>query len=60
MGSTTEPVAERVECPQCGETLIRVNATGDPGKDFIEAASQAEHTCWQTLPEKAEHLRLDE
>jgi hypothetical protein len=51
--------AERVECSKCGETLIRVNATGDPGKDFIEVASNQEHACWTQLPEGAEHLRMD-
>ena len=50
--------AERVECSKCGELLVRVNATGDPGKDFIEVASQQEHACWQNLPEDAEHLRM--
>jgi hypothetical protein len=51
---------EHVGCPRCGETLVRVNATGDPDKDFVEVASQNKHHCWETLPEHAEHLRIEE
>jgi len=51
--------SERVECAKCGEMLVRVNATGDPGEDFIEVASGDTHDCWAALPEKAEHIRLD-
>lgn len=51
--------AEQTECARCGETLVRVNATGDPGKDFVEKANLTEHACWSALPPNAEHLRLD-
>lgn len=51
--------AQVVECAKCGEALMRVNATGDPGKDFIELASRTEHACWQNLPSDAEHLRIE-
>ncbi len=50
--------SERVECAKCGETLVRVNATGDAGEDFIEVASGDAHACWVNLPEKADHIRL--
>jgi formylmethanofuran dehydrogenase subunit E len=64
MDTTKEPQArpskaQHVECAKCGETLVRVNATGDPGKDFIEKASRKEHGCWTALPDGADHLRLD-
>lgn len=56
------PVAvdrERIECSECGETLVRMK--DDEGNTWtIEVASQGEHSCWETLPEHAEHLRLDE
>lgn len=52
--------AQRVECPKCGEALVRVNATGDAAKDFIEVSSRQEHGCWKALPENAEHLRTND
>jgi len=54
------PIAEseRVECPKCGQTLVRVNAAkGQP--DLIEVASGHTHECWKALPEEADHIRLD-
>jgi hypothetical protein len=59
MGEYRLGKAEVVECAKCGETLVRVNATGDPAKDFIEKATRTEHDCWVNLPEDAEHLRFD-
>ena len=56
---TDDGKVESVECAKCGEALVRVNATGDPVKDFIEKASRDEHACWVALPDDAEHLRLD-
>ena len=35
--------SQHVECAKCGETLTRVNATGDPGKDFIESRKSIEN-----------------
>ncbi len=53
-----ESKPEHVECPKCGETLVRVNAAkGQP--DLIEVASGDTHTCWKDLPEEADHIRLD-
>lgn len=51
--------SQRVECAKCGQMLVRVNATGDAGKDFIEVASGDVHSCWVSLPEEADHIRLD-
>ncbi len=51
--------SQRVECAKCGELLVRVNATGDAARDFIEVASGDAHACWVNLPETADHIRLD-
>ncbi len=50
---------QRVECAKCGQTLVRVNASGDPVEDFIEVASGDTHACWIALPEEADHIKLD-
>jgi hypothetical protein len=50
---------EQVECVLCGETLVRIAVTDHSAHDFVEAASQGEHRCWDRLPDGAELLRLD-
>lgn len=51
-------VGARMECSDCGETLERTHATGNPEKDFIEVASREEHACWTHNLEGAEHMRI--
>lgn len=48
-----------IECPDCGETLIRKSTTEDLTVDFVEVASNHTHDCWDTPLEGAEHIRLD-
>lgn len=57
-GHMSSSDSERLECPKCGETIVRMK--DDEGATWtIEVASQDEHSCWQALPENAEHLRID-
>lgn len=50
-------VGATFECAYCGETLAK---TTEREEDVVEVATYQEHQCWQSLPEGAEHLRIDE